>query len=803
MFQGVPSTTSSDFHPHPFVTSVSQAAVQAATAAGLTAQPPAFNPGSFLTPPPVGYESVFSPLFHHPGAKQAYHSSVSQPRPAVVQNQAASKNNEPGEAPANQAGTFFEGSAAASSSSVAPTIPWSQQNNAAQLPSPFGILPHESVSSPPSGPTTTTKPSNSYEGASFNSQYVNQSIPQLPPSAVAASEFAASDKKRSQSPATKASSSNASLYPQQSSNFNSPSALSNSNYMNGNPSVGLKAPLQHPSSSCIVSSPSNAASSNKDSYRIPTPVAAANAQEKQSSRSSVFTSSKQQQPPVQTKAQSKSYPELNSHMSDATRRNEQTSENSQSSPVSFAAMEQGLNYSMNTGNPRVPPSTNGSLQQQFHLMNQQQQTAQYRQFSGSNSDSEYHYPGRSKSATSTDSAYSSNTSTQNGPDCGGGGVVVPRRPSPLQAHSQASPLGHVPSPAYPMYNSPMSSMPSPAPLQLSENASACSNGAPYKGIQQQLTPPTPLDATVSRSAYPSVITRALGTSGERGNFPGDARAYDRQNSCWEGPDARQANRKFYGNEAACSQSASQQRPSDRAYYEGGQVGLQDLSNCRESASKNLQNPCQVPQIGGMVEHEKKNRKRKSLEPMKNVVTPLEEMSAIADYPNKVPPPAHHNINQPQQNGYYESDRWNLASTTSKMFPNNAAQFAAQASLHYNNYVGNHQPIVVPHHHPPSSLGYFPFHLPPGHHPHHPHDAYQQDATSGMTDIIYFYYFVTLDFAKVIVCQKFYKITTAKPHFSYNPPVFLRGLDPQFSQRIIVRAGILPACILYTCCCMLL
>lgn len=48
--------------------------------------------------------------------------------------------------------------------------------------------------------------------------------------------------------------------------------------------------------------------------------------------------------------------------------------------------------------------------------------------------------------------------SSNGSECN---VAVPRRPSPLQAHSQASPLGHAPSPAYPMYNSPMNSMSSP------------------------------------------------------------------------------------------------------------------------------------------------------------------------------------------------------------------------------------------------------------------------------------------------------------------------------------------------------
>ncbi|KAJ8944378.1 hypothetical protein NQ318_017697 [Aromia moschata] len=102
--------------------------------------------------------------------------------------------------------------------------------------------------------------------------------------------------------------------------------------------------------------------------------------------------------------------------------------------------------------------------------------------------------------------------------------VVPRRPSPLQAHSQASPLGHAQSPAYPMYNSPMNSI-----------------SSPQQSSSNQVAPPSPLDVSVPRPssqtgnvAYPSVITRALNPDK---NFP---ERYERPNhnnqqnqNCWD------------------------------------------------------------------------------------------------------------------------------------------------------------------------------------------------------------------------------------------------------------------------------
>ena len=196
-------------------------------------------------------------------------------------------------------------------------------------------------------------------------------------------------------------------------------------------------------------------------------------------------------------------------------------ENSQSSPISFCLIDnQNLNYNSNNASNNCSSNlkqSNGNIQQ-YHVLNQPQQQTSYKHFSTtSTNDLEYRNSSRSKSVTSTDSAYSSNTS-QNGPDCS---VVVPRRPSPSHTHSQASPLGPVASPAYPMYNSPMATMSSPSPLQHNENnRNQCSINSQYKANSQQMTSPSSIDIAVPRSssqgqtAYSSVITRALGSNGK-------------------------------------------------------------------------------------------------------------------------------------------------------------------------------------------------------------------------------------------------------------------------------------------------
>lgn len=821
------STTTSDFVPHHLATTATQAVpstttsqllLQAAhTTATLAGQPTPFNPGGFLSPPSVGYE-VFPPLFH-PNTKQAHY--VTQHRQVLAQAQvvSATKQNttesdistlRENYNSAHQ-GTFFE-QQGASTSPTTSTLAWTSQNNT-QLPSPFGILPHESVVSSSPGPSSTKSDGTGYENT-FNTHFSttqtinNINAPQITTPSVCNTDFKVSgcstDTKKSigvrpQSPTVSIKSTiSTSRISSSQTFFHQVPTFSSDTLTDSYPDTGnggqsatedekVQSSLQH-QQSCIVSTPSN--SSGKE-YRISQPSSRSTTsttiflsaqvrsgstqviQDKQGTRNGNFASPPNKasatpaQQNIQTKAQTKIYPDLGNHGIEHRRNEQQGHDNSQSSPISFSIIEgRNLSYTANSTNCN---NTNGKLtsnqrtssnsnlqslpqQQTFHVLSQQQQQTTYRHYlTGSTSDTEYHHTGRSKSATSTDSAYSSNTSTQNGSDCS---VVVPRRPSPLQTHSQASPLGHVPSPAYPIYNSPMATISSPSPLQQHEtNGNQCANTAPYKGgVTQQIAPPSPLDVTVPRPvsqgqvAYSSVITRALGTTeNNKTAYNAESKTYDRQQQdfsqtqkqqiCWEN-DNRQTtngNRKFSiysGTNTATSdininvQSLPVQQQVQRlmsvsadrqqSYFEANQMALQDLSSCRGdpmSIVKNLQTlqqgPClqqhtTVTTSVGTTEQQKQveerrkidsvNKKKKTFE-KNGHGTPLSNeftsSTTMTEYLSRIPPPAHHNTtNQQQQNGYFELERWNLQPSATKIFPTAPSAFGSQSSLHHSsNFVG--------------------------------------------------------------------------------------------------------------------
>lgn len=280
-------------------------------------------------------------------------------------------------------------------------------------------------------------------------------------------------------------------------------------------------------------------------------------------------------------------------------------------------------------------------------------------------------------------------------------MVVPRRPSPLQAHSQASPLGHASSPAYPLYNSPMNSN--------SQISSPQTNQATSSPLD--VTVPRPGTAQIPSGAYPSVITRALNAERVPERFERPGAPANNQN-CWD-----EQRRKYNYQTGNSIEIPSRQidvpnrsEPPQRnligiperqqPYFEAGhQVTLQDLSSCRGdpmSIVKNLQQQqqqCQIPQIE--VKPESSKKRRKSTE---KVQPPPEQL------PGRIPPPAHSSAINPQapQNGaYFDFDRWNLPTPPAKIFTSQGIQ--------------QHQPLMVPHIHSAHTQGlpYFPpFHIAP-------------------------------------------------------------------------------------------
>ncbi|GAB0099003.1 hypothetical protein DMENIID0001_148210 [Sergentomyia squamirostris] len=707
--------TSGDFHHHLATAANNAASVGApATTSQLLAQAAHTNSlgtsatsayaGGFLSPPAVGYDAVFPPFLHHPNPKPAHYSSTinAQHRQALAQAAVVAKPVEseyttPAAAHHQpQSSAFFESGSAGGGSGGSGTSSGSGgawQGGSNQLPSPFGILPHENVPSSPGGGGGSGGSGKSGGGAgnpttaasvydNFNAHIAAQSLYHINTqlAAAAANKAAAAAAARSASPQVSKSTSSASNFYQgipagygvaaaaaaaaaaaESLTAYNPSTVisqkqqqqstSNSQDLGGSKSSSNSSShLSNHQQSCVIVSASPV-SPSKD-YRILATI-----------------------PTISTIVNSSSSPTTSLTSSPTTSSNSSSSDPSAVSVVnkiksrqymvSQMAKVQQQQQQMTKAQAKVYPETNGGDRLVEHppqsspisytvvtnvgksspvavnnrhntnspaIYQQQQVTPPYR----------HEVSFSRKTASSSGSSGTGGGTTTSTP---ASSIDSDRRPSPHQnsQHSQPSPqMSHVPSPAqYPMYNSPMNSMSSPQ--QATEH---------QQHFQQQ--PRSPLDVSISRSAaaanqvgYSSVITRV------------QQQPSPQQQNCWDG--GERGGQKRYNNQYVQQerQPQQQQQQALQRSYEGttssatGITILQDLSNTRGdpmSIVRALQQ--QVPEVPQQppqqqVEIKTTAPKRRGRKAAAAATTPVvSDKSSDSSkeqqdyYQNRIPPPAH-------------------------------------------------------------------------------------------------------------------------------------------------------------------
>uniref|UniRef100_A0A6B2EBY5 Putative mucin-19 n=1 Tax=Phlebotomus kandelakii TaxID=1109342 RepID=A0A6B2EBY5_9DIPT len=681
--------TSGDFHHHLATAAANNAAsvgapattsqllAQAAHTTSLGSSATSAYPGGFLSPPTVGYDAVFTPFLHHPNPKPAHYSSTinAQHRQALAQDAApAAAHHQP------QSSAFFEQASsggAASGSATATT--WQGGGN--QLPSPFGILPHENVPSSGGGSKSATAPANPAASVydNFNAHIAAQSLYHINSQLAANAAVAAANKVaaaaaavRSASPQVTAStaappankittatnfyqtpggyaerSSYASVISQKQ---QQQQPTSNSDYSTntGGSKSSSSANSNNIGQSCVIVSASPV-SPSKD-YRILATIPTSSAPSSPSTHSTHNTSNppkkaRQYMQPLKvqqmTKAQSKVYPETNGERLEAP---------PQSSPISYTVPDVANRGGYTTGVGKSSPVNNNNHRHSSSPMQTfQQVTPPYRHFQ--------------PPKVTSDVEVSFTRVAKSGTESPGGGETS--KTSPQMTHV-ASPV------AYPMYNSPMNSM-----------------SSPQQTSEQHYPPRSPLDVTISRAnaiqnpvAYSSVITRAVA----------DATRYAQERSpqqnCWD--NRQSATQRGYG------------QPAEQS----GITILQDLSNCRGdpmSIVRALQEPPAEETKQPPVAKRRPGGRKVTVSDKSGDSD--KETTSEEYFESRVPPPAHEaatarpNGGGGQQNGgYIDFERWNLPPPPPKISSGGGA--FAQASFGQSA-----QSIMVP------PLPYFPaFHL---------------------------------------------------------------------------------------------
>lgn len=643
----------------------SQLLMQAHATSTLAGTSSAFNPGAFLSPPPVGYDAVFSPFLHHANQKAHYtqalnvaqhKQAIPNHKPGLVETDNLRENYNVAHQPLTPNPALFDQSV----STVQPPITWPHQNNAS-LPSPFGILPHESVVGKSAAPPTS-KLSAVYEN--FNAAHfaAAQTLNQLNSHLVAATYSDPSKKLASipsQSPSSPLSSpavkSNLGYYQEGSPNtYNRSEPPSNQFLVANVQNVSVKSEYNiagkvYPNSSSTlpVSSTSLNNSSSKE-YNMP-PGRSSNAIFSPSVKDKLVRPTAGFQPPTSTSS-------VNSKLKSTSERRDSIQDSNQLSPINFTPLDSGQQRTTSKISTSSRTISNSNVQLQQQMLNHQKGST-YRGYQSSTvptPDPEYSL----RNAPSSDGGYSSGSSVgQNGSEL---------QQSPLN-HSQPSPLGHVTSPnAYPIYHSPMTSMSSPSPVQQHPDQS----GSYKQNPSPQVAPQSPLDATLSRPSsvgqvvHPSVITR------NEHSYPGDRPGEFIQKQYWEAQNGKFSS---YSSESVHVSNISQQQKGMLGLTERQQAYFDSASNHNnnrgdpKSIVKNLQNlqqQCQVPpqcsnekSVGGHTKvpgHTKvtvptPTKKKKSVNTKVGLTESLQ----------RIPPPAHLNVNNNQQNNVHlEMDRWN-------------------------------------------------------------------------------------------------------------------------------------------------